>query len=82
MIQRCLLHLRMEIDHRQRAILHRIAGAKFHPILEGTGKHRAIEGAMSHSLFAAFAQLVRIHIGFFMGRKVNRLLPRQTVFGR
>ena len=46
MIQRCLLHLRMEIDHRQRAILHRIAGAKFHPILEGTGKHRAIEGAM------------------------------------
>jgi hypothetical protein len=50
--------------------------------LEGTREHRAVEGAMSHGLLTALAQLVRIHIGLFMGRKIDRLRLRKTVFSR
>jgi hypothetical protein len=80
-IERGLLHLGVQIDHRQRAVFHRIAGAELDAVLKRAREHRAVKSAVAHRLFAALTQLVRVHVGFFVGGEINRILFAEAVMG-
>src|SRR6267142_3484329 len=45
-IERGLLHLQVQIDHRQSAVFHRIAGAKFDAFLQRAREHGAVKSAV------------------------------------
>src|SRR5499425_1735738 len=75
-----LFHLSVQVDHCKRAIFHGIAGAKLHAILESAGKNRPVKRPVTHGFLAAIAQLMRIHVRFLVGGKINRLTLGEIIF--
>ncbi len=80
-VDRRLLHLRVQIDHRERAVFHRIAGPEFDTFLQSAREHRPVEGAVPHRFGAALAKGMRVHVGFFVRREIDRLLLGEAVLG-